>query len=72
MSATGNVNVIPVCLKAKTVTKLIESMHRNNRLRSIQFKYNIMHDGTQYIAWYYIDIIEELRRTSNLGPSLTK
>lgn len=65
MAAVGNMNIIPLFVKAKKPEQLIVQMHTNNVKHGIQFNYQITHDGKNWFAWYNADLIEQVKKQRN-------
>jgi hypothetical protein len=64
MADPGNVHVVPLFVKAKTPEKLVAEMLKNNKRHGKQYQYDIIHDGKQWVAWYYQNLVDEMKLTS--------
>lgn len=64
MADVGNMNRVPLFLKAKKPEQLIALMHKNNAKRGKEFQYQIVHDGKDWFAWYYQNLIDDLKTAS--------
>lgn len=71
MSSVGNMNSVPLFVKAKKPEQLIVEMHRNNTKRGKQYDYKIVHDGKLWYAWYTADLLEELKAQRNERKRVT-
>lgn len=71
MANIGDMNIVPLFVKAKKPEQLIAAMHQNNVRHGTQFKYQIVHDGKHFFAWYYKDVVAELRSRER-NPKLTR
>jgi hypothetical protein len=52
-------NHTPKYLKARTAKGLEREMLKNNIARKEWHQYQVVHDGKEWFAWYYVDMPQE-------------
>jgi len=53
-------NHTPFYIKAKSAKGLQDKMLQNNLRRKGWHQYQVLHDGKDWYAWFYVDVVNEI------------
>jgi len=66
MANAKNIFKVKAFIKASSEAELVSKQVENNILNDKMFEYNVIHNGKEYVAWFWADI-NELKRLEDVN-----